>query len=466
MAVILGALQTSRGLLRTTRARQGSRQARRDRSGRGAHAARRQVGARAWTRTAWSSSSGQKMSHEHRRGRAGPLGALRAAVSAIDEILFLLRCRPLRRACRSPGASGSARPRASRSRSSRPSRSTADALLGKPGARGARRPLRRARRPRHRRARLGRSRHRSPRRRDATASCSASAFDRAVAPPPLARLPARHRPEAHRARPARGRLPARTRSRSSSSATTHEREYVVQYAETDAAFVRRLCEEEGLYFRFEAERRLRRLRARGRVGARAARPRQRSCRWSTRRGSKRVRPSAFACSAARRRRPGQGHAARLRSRASPSLLLEGIAAAGSDVEQSGEVYRRAGPLHDAGGGRRGGRKTLVESLRAEAKTMRFETSAVGLAPGLVVELERGADYAGTARPEGKLFVVEVEHAWSVEAPRRTMKVLRDPARRAVPASRASRRGLGSTACNRRSSPARRGRRSTPTPRGA
>lgn len=33
---------------------------------------------------------------------------------------------------------------------------------------------------------------------------------------------------------------------------THEpREYVVQYAETDAAFVRRLCEDEGLYFRFE-----------------------------------------------------------------------------------------------------------------------------------------------------------------------------------------------------------------------
>lgn len=33
---------------------------------------------------------------------------------------------------------------------------------------------------------------------------------------------------------------------------THEpREYVVQYAETDAAFVRRLCEDEGLYFRYE-----------------------------------------------------------------------------------------------------------------------------------------------------------------------------------------------------------------------
>src|SRR5262249_6625574 len=29
------------------------------------------------------------------------------------------------------------------------------------------------------------------------------------------------------------------------------REYVVQYAEDDLSFIRRLCEEEGLYFRFE-----------------------------------------------------------------------------------------------------------------------------------------------------------------------------------------------------------------------
>lgn len=37
------------------------------------------------------------------------------------------------------------------------------------------------------------------------------------------------------------------------SGTHDAREYVVQYAETDAAFVRRLCEDDGLWFRFGAD---------------------------------------------------------------------------------------------------------------------------------------------------------------------------------------------------------------------
>jgi type VI secretion system secreted protein VgrG len=32
-----------------------------------------------------------------------------------------------------------------------------------------------------------------------------------------------------------------------------EREYVTQWNETDATFLRRICEEEGLYFRFDPQ---------------------------------------------------------------------------------------------------------------------------------------------------------------------------------------------------------------------
>ena len=39
---------------------------------------------------------------------------------------------------------------------------------------------------------------------------------------------------------------------------------------------------------------------------------------------------------------------------------------------------------------------------------------MSLAPGLAVVLEPAADYPGTARPEGKHFVVEATHLWRRE----------------------------------------------------
>jgi type VI secretion system secreted protein VgrG len=201
------------------------------------------------------------------------------------------------------------------------------------------------------------------------------------------------------------------------------REYVVQYAETDAAFVRRLCEEEGLYFRFEPRDGFDVLVLEdASAHAPAANPQKLVVVDETALHTARL--AAFACESARRRRPGK---VRLRDYdpAKPSLLLESIVEAGTDVEKATEVYQAPGDFTTPEQGHARAR-VLSESLRADAKRIHFETSATGLAPGLAVELEPAPDYPGTARPEGKFFVVEVEHTWSASAPRRTCRVTAIP----------------------------------------
>jgi type VI secretion system secreted protein VgrG len=198
-----------------------------------------------------------------------------------------------------------------------------------------------------------------------------------------------------------------------------EREYVVQYQETDTVFIRRLCEEEGLYFRFEPRDGFDALVLEdASAHASPASPAKLPLIDATRLEA--GVPAAFSCSAVRRRRTGKV-TLRDYDPEKPALLLEGAASAGSDVEKRAEVYRAPGRFKTPAEGSKRAR-TLLESLRAESKTVRFETSALSLAPGLAVELQPAPDYAGTARPEGKLFVIEIEHEWSTEAPRRSMKV--------------------------------------------
>ncbi len=201
------------------------------------------------------------------------------------------------------------------------------------------------------------------------------------------------------------------------------REYVVQYAETDAAFVRRLCEEEGLYFRFEAKDGFDSLVLEdASAHARAATPAKLLLVDESRLET--GKPVAFACESLRRRRPGK---VRLRDYdpEKPSLSLESIVEAGTPVERSTEVYRAPGGfLTPVEGDIRA--RVLSESLRADAKRIRFETSAMGLAPGLTVELEPGPDHLGTARPEGTFFIVEVEHASRAPLPQRSCAVTAIP----------------------------------------
>jgi type VI secretion system secreted protein VgrG len=196
-----------------------------------------------------------------------------------------------------------------------------------------------------------------------------------------------------------------------------EREYVVQYAETDAVFVRRLCEEEGLYFRFEDKDGVEVFVLED-ASPHAAPASPAKLPIVDRPRLEAGAPVAFMASASRRRRPGKV-TLRDHDPDKPSLLLEGTAAAGKDVERGAEVYSAPGRFRTPADGERKATR-LLESLRAEASVVRFESNAVGLAPGLVVELDQAA--AGSAHVEGQLFIVAVEHAWSGEPARWSMKV--------------------------------------------
>jgi type VI secretion system secreted protein VgrG len=192
------------------------------------------------------------------------------------------------------------------------------------------------------------------------------------------------------------------------------RAYVVQYAESDAAFVRRLCEEEGLTFRFEASDDgeaivLEDTSAAAPRGLGAPLPVVDESLLSARDRA------AFGCRAARRRRPGKV-TARAFDHAHPSATLEATARGGSPFEQGTEVYATPATtaLRDA---TERGAKLVLESLRAEAETIDFRTTAVSLAPGLAVELVSQDDAPGTARPNGDFVAVEVQHRWRADQPR-------------------------------------------------
>ena len=185
------------------------------------------------------------------------------------------------------------------------------------------------------------------------------------------------------------------------------RDYVVQYAETDAAFVRRLCEDEGLYFRFETtdagERFL--LEDTSKTAPEAAAPLTVVDDAMDASG-----PAAFHCRVARRRRPGK---VTLRDyfHEKPGVKLEGVATDGVAAEKDLEVYEAPGGFRAPGAGAARAKQRL-ESLRADALTVTFHTNALGLAPGTRVTLEPGADYAGASRPEGKHLVIELSHQWT------------------------------------------------------
>ncbi|UQA63181.1 type VI secretion system Vgr family protein [Polyangium aurulentum] len=197
------------------------------------------------------------------------------------------------------------------------------------------------------------------------------------------------------------------------------RELVVQYAETDAAFVRRLCEEDGIHFYFEERDGFDALvlADTSPSAPSAADPRLVLVDGD---GLRAPEPAAFACSSVRRRKPGKV-TLRDYDPLKPSLLLEGSAEGGKDVEKGIEVYHAPGRFADPAEGAR--RAALhLESLRAEARAFHFETSSVAVAPGRAVEIEIAADVAGAARPQGKHFIVEVVHAFRRAPAERSSRV--------------------------------------------
>ncbi|WP_437312618.1 type VI secretion system Vgr family protein [Sorangium sp. So ce385] len=185
-----------------------------------------------------------------------------------------------------------------------------------------------------------------------------------------------------------------------------EREYVVQYAETCAAFITRLCEEEGLYFRFETTDGPEVFVLEDQSGAAADAP----CSLTVVDDALRVTATiAVDCRVSHRRRPGK---VTLRDHwyETPAVKLEGVATGGNDVEQSTEVYEAPGGFRTPGDATARAAQRL-ESLRADASTVTFRTNALALAPGMIVTLELDAAYVGAARPEGRLFIVGLSHRW-------------------------------------------------------
>lgn len=186
------------------------------------------------------------------------------------------------------------------------------------------------------------------------------------------------------------------------------REYVVQYDETDAAFVRRLCEDEGLYLRFEEREGrgvalLEDTSSAAEVAAEALAVVDES-------GLGHARPVAFAARAQARLRPGT---ATLRDYhcETPALDLASTATGGGEAEREVEIYEAPGGFCDERAGARRARLRL-EALRCDAESVRFETTAGGLAPGHVVRLERAPDAAAPDELEGEVFVVEVAQRWA------------------------------------------------------
>jgi type VI secretion system secreted protein VgrG len=187
-----------------------------------------------------------------------------------------------------------------------------------------------------------------------------------------------------------------------------EREYVTQYDETDLAFVRRLCEEAGLFYRFES-----------RQGFDAF-VLEDSSHEALDAGPDPLplvdpsglspdRPSLFEPRAARVRRPGK---VTLRDYAphNPSLDLEAVAIGGMPKEQEVEVYQAPFGYRDPSEGKRLA-GLFLESLRVDARVVTFRSTFEALAPGLAFRVEVDPGYAGSARPEGDHVVVATRRAW-------------------------------------------------------
>lgn len=191
---------------------------------------------------------------------------------------------------------------------------------------------------------------------------------------------------------------------------THaEREYLVQYAETDLAFIRRICEEEGLYFRCPAEGEDE-LFVLEDTSAAVAPALDGPLTVVEDRNLLVGELLAYDVVAHRRRRAGKV-TLRDYDPAKPALKLEGVAEGGTSLEKETEVYAAPGRFRDESAGKRRARLHL-ESLRASASTITLRTTAAQLAPGDAFDLECAPDYSGSARPEGTHFTIAVTHKWA------------------------------------------------------
>ncbi len=190
-----------------------------------------------------------------------------------------------------------------------------------------------------------------------------------------------------------------------------EREHVTQWNETDDVFLRRICEEEGLYFRFDPKEGFDAFVLCDRSEA-APEVLPEPLMFVDESGLYPGKRVAFAARHIRRRRPGKV-ALRDHDPAKPAVKLEAKAEGGLDPEKAVEVYEAPGRFRTEDEGQREARLRL-EALRADADVLEFDTTALELRPG--VQLEADAALSVGVSPSGKYFVVETSLTWRAGEP--------------------------------------------------
>lgn len=191
-----------------------------------------------------------------------------------------------------------------------------------------------------------------------------------------------------------------------------EREYVVQYDEDDLTFLRRICEEDGLYFRFDPRDGFDALVFEDSSSV-APRALEAAIAVVDRAG---LVPGADVAWDVRRHRVRRTGKVTLRSHdpARPALKLTGAAVTGADPEVALERYLAPGRFGSPPEGDDEARRFL-ESLRADAQTVQLRTTATAIAPGLAFELEPSSGHRSAVRAGGAWFAVGVTRRVRVDA---------------------------------------------------
>lgn len=196
-----------------------------------------------------------------------------------------------------------------------------------------------------------------------------------------------------------------------------ERAYVTQWGETDAAFLRRICEWEGLFFRFDPK---------DQIDAFVLCDRSQDAPPALDAPLKFVDPSAmraeeivaFRPRIRRKRRPGKV-TLRDHDPQRPALALEGVSEAGTDAEKEVEVYDAPGRFAVEGDGATAARIAL-ESLRADAEVLHFESRALALRPGTSFEVD--AHIEGGPALAKAYFITHTIFSWDDQQSLGTLSV--------------------------------------------
>lgn len=186
-----------------------------------------------------------------------------------------------------------------------------------------------------------------------------------------------------------------------------QREHCVQWRETDSVFLRRLCEEEGIYFLFQS----------GDDEAIVFADTSSSAPALEGGPIPVVDPGGFSTNARAATdleanailRPGK---VTLRDYdcEHPAVALEAVVGAGSAIEKGVEVYEGPGGFRSPERGSSRAR-TRLESLRADALRVTCRVNFADVAPGNLIELEAAPDYGGIVAARGEHFVVAVRFAY-------------------------------------------------------